>query len=133
MFRMNGMPRAQGCAGAASSQLAQHMRTNGYVQDERYAAGAGMRRSGVFPVGTALKDERLSRRVGNLLPTRFTALESKRCVTSYAPYDYCALRSCQFCTAFKEERFSRRVGNLLPTRFTSLESKRCVTSYAPYE
>ena len=28
----------------------------------------------------------LSRRVGNLLPTRFTMLESKRCVTSNAPY-----------------------------------------------
>ena len=25
---------------------------NGYVQDERYAAGAGMRRSGFFQIGT---------------------------------------------------------------------------------
>jgi hypothetical protein len=29
----------------------------GYVQDERYAAGAGMRRSGFFQVSTAYKDE----------------------------------------------------------------------------
>jgi hypothetical protein len=27
-------------------------RMNGYVQDERYAAGAGMRRSGFFQTGT---------------------------------------------------------------------------------
>ena len=29
-----------------------------YVQDERYAAGAGMRRSGFFQVGTVFVDER---------------------------------------------------------------------------
>ena len=32
------MPRAQGCAGAACVSLAQRIRTNGYVQDERYIA-----------------------------------------------------------------------------------------------
>ena len=54
MFRMNGTPRAQGCAGAvpfsfarclaqgcagaASPKLARHIVMNGYVQDERYIA-----------------------------------------------------------------------------------------------
>ena len=44
-------------------------------------------------VRNELRTLRVVRRVGNLLPTRFAELKSKRCVTSYAPYGTLFLHS----------------------------------------
>ena len=86
MFRMNGTPRAQGCAGAvpfsfarclaqgcagaASPKLARHIVMNGYVQDERYIA--------------------------------IEHMDVRRDCVNFAQRltQGCAARLCQFCTAF---------------------------------